>query len=78
MKTLQVLASLLGNGTARGNNNGGQNYRYAVLTSTNISSPLNNWTALTTKSFNPDGTFDFTNAINPAARQLFYDVKVMP
>lgn len=60
------------------NNNGGQNFHYAVLTSTNVSSPLSNWTALTTNSFNQDGTFDYTNGINPAARQLFYDVKVVP
>ena len=60
------------------NNNGGQNFRYAVLTSTNIASPLSYWTILTTNPFNLDGTFDYTNGINPAARQLFYDVEVVP
>lgn len=60
------------------NNNGGQNFRYAVLTSTNLKAALSSWTVLTTNPFNQDGTFDYTNGINPAARQLFYDVEVVP
>jgi hypothetical protein len=60
------------------NNNGGQNFHYAVLTSTNVTLPLTNWTSLTTNSFNADGTFDFTNAISPSQPQRFYDVKAVP
>ena len=60
------------------NNNGGQNFHYAVLTATNVTLPLSNWTSLTTNSFNPDGTFDYTNALNPAQPQRFYDVKAVP
>lgn len=60
------------------NNVPNTNFHYAVLTSTNIATALSNWTSLTTNPFNPDGTFDYTNAINPATPRLFYDVKVVP
>jgi len=60
------------------NNNGGQNGRYAVLTSTNIHTPLNNWTSIVTNQFNLNGTFDFTNAIVPGQPRLFYDVMAVP
>jgi hypothetical protein len=60
------------------NNNGGQNFRYEVLASTNITLPLSNWTSLATNTFNVDGTFDYTNAINPVNPQRFYDVRAVP
>ncbi len=60
------------------NNNGGQNFRYTVLTSTNIHAPLSSWTPLPTNQFNPNGTFDFTNAIVPSQPRLFYNVMVVP
>ena len=51
------------NGTAGGN--------YYVLTSTNISSAVSNWTSILTQAF--DGVnFSFTNAINPADPQRFF------
>ena len=60
------------------NNNGGQTFRYAVLTSTNVATPLSNWTALVTNSFNADGTFDYTNAIVPSQPRGFFDIQVVP
>jgi hypothetical protein len=60
------------------NNNGGQQFHYVILLSTNIALPLLNWTALSTNEFAPDGTFSVTNPIVPAIPQLFYDVKAVP
>jgi len=43
-----------------------------VLTSTNISAPLANWTRLLTNQFDASGNFNFTNSISPDAPQDFY------
>jgi len=60
------------------NNNGGTNFHYAVLSATNLLTPLSNWTPLSTNSFNQDGTFDYTNAITPGQPNGFFNVKVVP
>ncbi len=48
------------------------NGTYYVLTSTNISAPLANWTRLLTNQFDASGNFNFTNSISPDAPQDFY------
>ena len=60
------------------NNNGGQNFHYAVLTATNLTVPKMNWTVLGTNLFNADGTFNYTNPVNPGIRAQFFDVMVVP
>lgn len=60
------------------NNVPNTNYHYAVLTATNVATPLSNWIALTTNSLNSGGTFDYTNAIVPGTPRQFIDVKVVP
>jgi hypothetical protein len=60
------------------NNNGGTNFHYAVLSSTNLTLPLSNWTVLNTNSFNMDGTFDYTNPITPLQPRAFFDTQVVP
>jgi hypothetical protein len=49
---------------------------YYVLTSTNLSLPFGSWTPIATNAFEFDGTFSFTNAIDPNAPQLFYRLQV--
>jgi autotransporter-associated beta strand protein len=60
------------------NNVPNTNFHYAVLSSTNLTLPLSNWTSIVTNSFNSDGTFDYTNAIVPGTPRVFYDVKAVP
>jgi fibronectin-binding autotransporter adhesin len=48
------------------------NTTYSVLTSTNVSLPLTNWTQFGTGSFDGTGAFNFTGTINPANPQRFY------
>ena len=60
------------------NNNGGQNFHYAVLAATNLTVPKTNWTIMETNSFNPDGTFNYTNPVSPGNLQQFFDVMVVP
>ena len=59
------------------NLNGGASFHYAVLTTTNLAIPLTNWMVLTTNSFNADGSFTFTNAINATQPQKFFDVRAV-
>jgi fibronectin-binding autotransporter adhesin len=54
------------------------NFHYVVLTTTNIATRLTNWTPVVTNSFNPDGSFDYTNAVVPGVRQQFIEVQVVP
>ncbi|HXI70984.1 MAG TPA: LamG-like jellyroll fold domain-containing protein [Verrucomicrobiae bacterium] len=57
---------------------GTANGSYAVLTATNIATPLINWTSLVTNSFNGVGAFSVTNAILPGTPQRFYSIKQLP
>jgi autotransporter-associated beta strand protein len=60
------------------NNVPNTNFHYQVLVSTNVATKLSNWVAVATNSFNPDGTFNYTNPIVPGKPQQFLDVKVVP
>ena len=55
------------NGTAGGN--------YAVLTATNVTTPLSNWVSLVTNQFGAGGSFSFTNAITPGELQRYYQIR---
>ena len=73
--------SLLGtNLLIHGTNNNVPNtsFHYLVLTSTNINTPLSNWTPVATNPFNGNGTFDYTNPIVPGTPRQFIDVKAVP
>jgi len=56
--------------------NGPAGSNYVVLVSTNIATPLTNWTPVLTNTFDINGAFHVTNAINPAAGRGFYLLKV--
>jgi hypothetical protein len=52
--------------------NGQADANYVVLTTTNIATPLTNWTPVLTNSFDNTGGFHVTNPINPAVGRRFY------
>lgn len=56
--------------------NGPANGTYYVLSSTNVTLPLNQWTSLSTNSFNASGQFSVTNAITPGLSQQFFSLEV--
>jgi fibronectin-binding autotransporter adhesin len=60
------------------NNVPNTSFHYAVLTATNISLPLSNWTSVATNGFNPDGTFNYTNPITPGTPLQFIDTMAVP
>jgi len=45
---------------------------YRVLASTNVAAPLPTWTQVLTGSFDFDGTFSFTNVVDPAKPKEFF------
>ncbi len=49
---------------------------YYLLTATNLTTPLPDWTPLLTNQFDAGGNFSVTNAIAPANWQRFYRLKV--
>jgi len=54
---------------------GTTNGTYYVLTSTNLATPLTNWTTNSTSTFDGTGAFSVTNAINPTVPKQFYIIK---
>jgi len=64
-----------GNIILRGTN-GTPGHSYYVLSSTNVAAPLNTWPSIATNSFDINGAFSSTNAINPATPKRFYLIKV--
>ncbi len=59
-----------------GGTNGTANGTYYVLTSTNVATPLANWTPLLTNSFDANGAFSVTNGISPTTARQFYLLKL--
>jgi hypothetical protein len=62
----------LANNVVLAGNGGVSNMAYLVLTSTNLTVPVSNWTVLSTNTFDAAGNFRVTNQINPGAQQQFY------
>ena len=60
------------------NNVPNTNFRFAVLTSTNLTLPLSGWTPVVTNPFNQDGTFDYIAPIVPGARRQFISIEAVP
>jgi hypothetical protein len=58
--------------------NGVRGWTYFVLTATNPAVPLAGWTCVATNVFAADGTFQFTNAVDPAAPDNFYLIQLSP
>lgn len=56
--------------------NGPDSGTYYVLSSTNVTLPLNLWTHLSTNSFNGTGQFSVTNPVSPGVSQQFYLLQV--
>ena len=54
---------------------GTTNGTYYVLTSTNLATPLTNWTTNSTSTFDGTGAFSVTNAISPTVPKQFYIIK---
>jgi fibronectin-binding autotransporter adhesin len=60
------------------NNVPNTSFHYVVLASPSLTNALTNWTPIVTNTFNPDGTFDYTNPIVPGTPRQFIDVEAAP
>ena len=58
-----------------GTNGGNTSTSYIVLTSSDASVPVANWTPVVTNAFDGSGNFAFTNAVNPNEPQRYYLLK---
>lgn len=56
--------------------NGAPGASYTVLTATNVALPVSNWVSIATNQLDSSGNFSFTNAINPAERQRFFQIRI--
>jgi autotransporter-associated beta strand protein len=67
---------LSGGSLALSGSGGPANGIYYVLTSTNIATPLTNWTRLLTNQFDAGGNFNFTNAPDASLTHSFYLLQI--
>jgi len=51
---------------------------YAVLSATNLLTPIASWTSLVTNSFDGSGNFSVTTPVTVGKPQAFYRLKVSP
>ena len=81
-KSAQILGATVSNGSLilYGTNNNVPNtsFHYEVLSSTNLTLSLTNWTVLATNAFNANGTFSYTNVISPVTPVRFFDTIAVP
>jgi uncharacterized membrane protein len=70
-----VTVKLSGTNLIFSGTNGTSGSTFAVLTSTNVALPLNQWTPLVTNTFG-SGNFNVTNGVNPSAAKGFYILRV--
>lgn len=68
--------SFLGGNLVLSGSNGSAGNNFVMLTSTNLATPLTNWTPVLTNSFDSNGMFRVTNSIDPAAARGFYLLQV--
>ncbi len=68
--------NLGGNGLAMTGSGGAANGTYYILTSTDVTVPMNLWTPLLTNQFDSNGNFNFTNLMNTNLPQSFYILQV--
>jgi autotransporter-associated beta strand protein len=64
--------SLAGGNLVFSGTNGTPGGNFYLLESTNLTLPRANWTVAATNQFSAAGTFNLTNAVNPAKPALFY------
>jgi len=56
--------------------NGTAGANYYLLATTNLSTPLTNWTILSTNQFGSGGSLNATNPLNPNSPQAFYRLRL--
>jgi hypothetical protein len=64
------------NGLVFSGNSGVGYASYYLLGSTNLATPVTNWTRLLTNQFDAGGNFNFTNPMAPSAPQSFYQLQI--
>jgi hypothetical protein len=69
-------AAVAGNGFWFSGTGGVASANYYLVGTTNLATPLSNWTRLLTNQFDAAGNFNFTNPMNPSWPQSYYRLQV--
>jgi hypothetical protein len=67
---------LTGTNAVLSGTNGPAGAGYHLLTTTNVVTPLANWTPIAASSFDTNGNFIITNPVSPVDRQRFYLIQI--
>jgi rhamnogalacturonan endolyase len=67
---------LSGNQLTLSGTGGTPDWRYYLLTTTNVTSPASQWTRLATNQFDASGNFALTNLLNPNLLQSFFRLQM--
>lgn len=67
---------VIGSNIVLSGTNGTTSGTYSVLTSTNVTLPLSSWTTQNVSTFLPNGSFSYTNALDPNTPKRFYLIKM--
>jgi len=78
VNTAPFIGSILlsGNSLVLSGTGGVANVNYYLTGSTNLTTPLSNWTRLLTNQFDAGGNFNLTNDLDPNSAQNFYQLQV--
>ena len=68
--------SLAGTNLLMSGSGGAAGYFYFMLGTTNLVTPLTNWSLISTGLFDGNGNFIFSNGINPQSSQQFYEIQI--
>ncbi len=75
----EITSVQAGGGTATiSGNTGMPGASYTVLTTTNVTLPATNWTALATSTFAGDGTFSFSDTTATNAARFYRVEEILP
>ena len=78
LNTAPVFNSIVrsGNSLILSGSGGVGNGSYLLLGTTNLTTPVSNWTRLLTNQFDVNGNFSLTNSPDPAVPQTFYALQL--
>ena len=68
--------SISGSTLALSGTGGVGNANFILLGASNLATPLNNWTPLSTNPFDAGGNFAITNSVDSNQPQMFYLLKL--
>ena len=73
-----VSVNILGSNISVQGTNGPPYGAYQLLTSTDVSLPLDQWSIVGSSTFDAGGNFGLTNSVSPVQLQQFFRLRLLP